>query len=105
MFGAMGSCTTVPYFLITLAEDQAVARIAMRGNREYASGYDFIRGTFQLLDASGDAVWEGTYDLPAPDRDLDITLPDPVTARALRFESLEDESSEPGFAELELFGP
>jgi hypothetical protein len=43
--------------------------------------------------------------LPAPDRDLDITLPTPVRARALRFTSVEDESSEPGFAELELFGP
>jgi hypothetical protein len=99
------TCTTVPFYSITLAEDQEVGRIAMRGNREYASGYDFIRGTFQLLDAAGDVVWEGDYDLPAPDRDLDITLAEPVTARALRFESLEDESVEPGFAELELFGP
>lgn len=99
------SCTTVPFYEITLAEDQEIGRIAMRGNREYASGYDFIRGKFLLLDAAGDTVWEGTYDLPAPDRDLDITLPDPVTARALRFESIEDESSEPGFSELELFGP
>jgi hypothetical protein len=99
------SCTMVPYYSITLASAQLIERIAMRGNREYASGYDFIRGRFSLLDANGDVVWEGVYDLPAPDRDLDITLASPVRALELRFDSLEDESGEPGFAELELFGP
>lgn len=99
------TCTTVPFYTITLASDQLVGRIAMRGNREYASGYDFIRGSFELLDASGDTVWHGTYDLPGPDRDLDITLSTPIKARALRFESRQDESDEPGFSELELFGP
>ncbi len=98
------SCTMTPFYVITLASDQDIQRIAMRGNREYASGYDFIRGRFMLLDEGGDPVWQGEYDLPAPDRDLDITLPEPVRARAFRFESLEDESSEPGFAEIELFG-
>jgi hypothetical protein len=99
------SCTLVPFYEITLAADQEIGRIAMRGNREYASGYDFIRGRFKLLNASDDVLWEGDYDLPAPDRDLDITLPEPVTARALRFESLVDEGVDPGFAELELFEP
>jgi hypothetical protein len=99
------SCTIDPFFTITLAADHAINRIAMRGNREYASGYDFIRGRFLLLDANSAVLWQGDYDLPPPDRDLDITLPTPITARALRFESLADESSEPGFAELELFGP
>jgi len=97
------TCTTVPFYAITLADDQTIGRIAMRGNREYASGYDFVRGKFLLLDASGDTVWQATYDLPGPDRDLDITLPEPVEARTMRFESLEDESDEPGFSELELF--
>jgi hypothetical protein len=99
------TCTTVPFYEITLAEEQLVGRIAMRGNREYASGYDYVRGTFQLFDAAGDEVWGGPYDLPGPDRDLDITLVVPVMARTLRFESLEDESDEPGFSELEIFGP
>jgi hypothetical protein len=99
------TCTTVPWYQITFADPQEVARIAMRGNREYASGYDFVRGTFALLDADGDTLWGGDYDLPAPDRDLDIVLPTPVSGvSALRFTSLEDESTEPGFAELEVFG-
>jgi hypothetical protein len=101
----LASCTTVPWVQITFAEEQAVARIAMRGNREYASGYDFIRGRFSLLDATNTPIWQAVYDLPLPDRDLDITLPTPITARAVQFESVEDESSEPGFGELEVFGP
>jgi hypothetical protein len=100
------SCTTVPWYQITFEDLQTVERIAMRGNREYASGYDFVRGTFALLGADGDAIWEGSYDLPGPDRDLDIVLPSSVEGvSALRFTSLEDESTEPGFAELEVFGP
>jgi hypothetical protein len=50
--------------------------------------------------------WAGDYDLPAPDRDLDVTLGTAVAnARSVRFTSLADESSEPGFSELEVFGP
>jgi len=98
------TCTTKPHYLITFATDQTVGRIAMRGNREYASGYDFISGDFEVIDASGDTLWSGHYDLPAPDRDLDITLPDPIAgARSVKFTSTADESDEPGFAELEVF--
>lgn len=99
------TCTTAPWYQVTFASAQTVARIAMRGNREYASGYDFIRGTFEVLDANDAVVWQGTYDLPEPDRDLDIVLPEPARGRSVRFTSLADESTEPGFAELEVFGP
>jgi hypothetical protein len=103
---SMTSCTTRPWFKITFASAQTVARIAMRGNREYASGYDFLNGTFQVLGASDAVLWEGTYDLPQPDRDLDITLASPVAnALAVNFIGLADESDEPGFSELEVFGP
>lgn len=97
------TCTTKPWFQITFAADQTVARIAMRGNREYASGYDFLRGTFAVLDASDKVLWKGDYDLPEPDRDLDITLPAVDNARKVKFSSLADESDEPGFSELEVF--
>jgi hypothetical protein len=100
------SCTTKPWFKITFPSAQTVSRIAMRGNREYASGYDFLNGRFEVLDASDSVLWEGTYDLPAPDRDLDLTLPAPLSnAVAVRFWGLADESLEPGFSELEVFGP
>jgi hypothetical protein len=100
------ACTTIPWYQITFASAQSVGRIAMRGNREYASGYDFLRGKFEVLDAAGDVLWEGDYDLPAPDRDLDLTFSRAITgARSVRFTSIMDESYEPGFAELEVFGP
>jgi len=100
------ACTSKPWYQVTFASAQTVARIAMRGNREYASGYDFIRGKFEVLDANDAVLWQGTYDLPAPDRDLDITLPTPVKrALSVKFSSLVDESSEPGLSELEVFGP
>jgi hypothetical protein len=59
-----------------------------------------------VLGSGGDVLWEGDYDLPAPDRDLDLMLSTPVAnALSVRFTSLADESSEPGFSELEVFGP
>ena len=100
---SMTTCTVKPWFQVTFASDQTVARIAMRGNREYASGYDFLRGTFQVLDASDKVLWKGDYDLPEPDRDLDVTLPAVDNARKVKFIALADESDEPGFSELEVF--
>lgn len=103
---SMTSCTIKPWFKITFPSAQTVARIAMRGNREYASGYDFLNGKFEVLGVADAVLWEGTYDLPAPDRDLDLTLQAPVpNALSVRFTGLADESDEPGFSELEVFGP
>jgi hypothetical protein len=100
------TCTTKPFYQITFADAQTIGRIAMRGNREYASGYDFISGKFEVLDDGGAVLWSGDYDLPAPDRDLDITLPEPVSnARSVKFTSTADESDEPGFSEIEVFAP
>lgn len=103
---SLASCTTVPWYQITFASAQSVARIAIRGNREYASGYDFVRARFEVLGSGGDVLWGADYDLPAPDRDLDLTFATPVAdALSVRFTSLADESTEPGFSELEVFGP
>lgn len=103
---SLATCTTVPWYQITFANEQTVARIAMRGNREYASGYDFLRVKFEVRGNAGDVLWEGDYDLPAPDRDLDLTFATPIAnALSVRFTSLADESDEPGFSELEVFGP
>lgn len=103
---SLPSCTTKPFYQVTFPQPQTVGRIAMRGNREYASGYDFLRGRFDVLNADGIALWSQSYDLPAPDRDLDIFLPAPIAgAAAVRFTSEADESDEPGFSELEVFAP
>lgn len=100
------SCQRVPFFLITFPSPQAVGRIALRGNREYTSGYDFFRARFEVLGAEGAVLWSGAHELPEPDRDLDLTLPTPLTGvTAVRFTSERDESEDPGFGELEVFAP
>ena len=100
------TCTTVPYFQVTFPTAQTVARIALRGNREYATGYDFVEGWFELRAADGSTLWKGDYVLPEPDRDLDIVFPTPMAgAASVRFTSISDQSTEPGFSELEVFGP
>lgn len=100
------SCTSVPWFKVAFPAPQIIQRIALRGNREYQSGYDYVAGTFDILGVGDAVLWSASYNLPAPDRDLDIVLPIPVTgAHAVRFTSREDESIEPGFAELEVFAP
>ena len=111
-FSAVGDCasttgcTHVPTYQVTFPGPQLVARIAMRGNREYATGYDFISGRFDVLGAGGAVLWTTTRLLPDPDRDLDILVSPPVAgAAAVKFTSVSDQSQEPGFSELEVFGP
>jgi len=101
---SLTTCTTIPFFQINFPATQTVSRIAMRGNREYASGYDFIQGRFEVLDAAGGVLWSEERLLPDPDRDLDIPVFPPLAnASAVRFTSLMDQSDEPGFSELEVF--
>jgi hypothetical protein len=100
------TCTRVPFYQVAFPTPQTVGRIALRGNREYTTGYDFLRARFEVLGAGGTVLWSGSYELPEPDRDLDITLPTPATnATAVRFTSERDESEDPGFGELEIFAP
>ncbi len=97
------SCTSVPWISVGFPSAQSVSRIAVRGNREYASGYDFLRARIDVIGGSK-VLWSGSYDLPNPDRDLDITLAAPLPgATSVKFTSLADESDEPGLAELEVF--
>jgi hypothetical protein len=103
---SLPTCTSVPWYRVSFAAPTTVTRVAMRGNREYESGYDFLRGRFEVLGANNAVLWSASYDLPQPDRDLDIVLPTPiVNVTSVRFTSEKDESNEPGFAELEVFGP
>jgi hypothetical protein len=100
------TCTRVPFYQITFPAPQTVGRIALRGNREYTTGYDFLRARFEVLGPGGAPLWSAAYELPEPDRDLDITLPTPIpNATAVRFTSERDESEDPGFGELEVFAP
>ncbi len=111
-FSAIGDCatqagcTTVPFYQVTFSSPQPVGRIALRGNREYMSGYDFIRVRFEVVGAGDAIIWSSAFDLPQPDRDVDVFLSKTLTGvTAVRFVSEADESSEPGFAEFEVFPP
>jgi hypothetical protein len=80
-----------------------VSTIAIRGNRERASSYDFLRARIDIIGNAG-VLWTGSYDLPDPDRDLDISLPTSVAgATSVKFTSLADEGIEPGLSEIEVF--
>lgn len=99
----LSSCTSVPWISVTFPSAQNVSRVAVRGNREYASGYDILRARIDLV-GSGGVLWTGAYDLPDPDRDLDIKLPAPLAGvTSIKLTSLADESDEPGLSELEVF--
>lgn len=113
-FAGKGSCTSwapptcqqIPWFMVTFPSAQTVGRIAFRGNRENAAGFDFIRAKFEVVDGNGGVLWTGTVDLPPPERDFDLNLPTPVSgARSVRVISERDESHSPGIGELEVFGP
>lgn len=99
------ACATLPFYQLTFPAPQTVARIAMRGNREYATNYDFIEGRFDILDVNGAVLWSEDRLLPDPDRDLDILVePRVANAASVRFTSIQDQPDEPGFSELEVFG-
>jgi hypothetical protein len=98
------TCMTAPWYMIGLPTPQTVTRIALRGYRDYAPGYAFIRGRFEVRGEAGAVLWSASYQIPQPAHDLDVVLPAPVAgARAVRFTSEEDESEDPGFGEIEVF--
>ena len=96
---------TTPFLEIILPGDAAVNELRMFGNREFANGFDFFAGIFQLFDNNGIELFNsGEVDLPAPDRDAIVPIPDISGTRRVRFTATADESADPGFAELEVIG-
>jgi RHS repeat-associated protein len=95
-----------PFFQISFQQDVTVTELRMFGNREFASGFDFLAGAFQLLAADGTVLFDsGVVSLPAPDRDVVLPIPSVSGVRRVRFTATADEGTEPGFAELEVIGP
>ncbi len=108
-FTALGDAAnlgTTPFLEVVLPTDATVSELRMFGNREWANGYDFFEGIFQLFDDSGNELFTSEEVLlPAPDRDVTLPIPDVAGVRRVRFTGTDDESNSPGFAELEVFGP
>jgi hypothetical protein len=95
---------TNPFFEIILPGDATVTEIRMFGNRQFAEGFDFFAGIFQLLDEGGLVLFDsGVVDLPAPDRDLSIPIPAIPGVRRVSFTGTDGDGGE-GFAELEVIG-
>jgi hypothetical protein len=100
------TCKTAPWFQITFPSPQTVGRLALRGNRAYTTGYDFLRARFEVLGPGDVVLWSAVHTLLEPDRDLDVVLPMAISgAIGVRFRSEGDESEDPGFGEFAVFGP
>ncbi|MEW6298613.1 MAG: putative Ig domain-containing protein, partial [Thermodesulfobacteriota bacterium] len=99
---------TGAFFEINFAAEVTVRELRMFGNREFASGHDFLSGIFQLFDATGAVLFDsGNVTLPAPARDVTLTLPSAISdVRRVRFTATgyENPSTDHGFAELEIIG-
>jgi von Willebrand factor type A domain-containing protein/PKD domain-containing protein len=96
---------TSPYFEILLPVDATVTTLRMFGNRRFANGFDFFAGIFQLFDAGDQVLFDsGEVTLPAPNRDVELPIPNVTGVRRVRFTATADESDDPGFAELEVMG-
>jgi len=109
------SCGAIPVAEIEFATPKSIGRVAIRGNREYVDDYDFkkvrleIRGpkpTDAGVDsgaALGPVLFTRDVVLPLPMRDADVILSPAVSGASIRLVSLEDESTDPGLAEIEVF--
>jgi uncharacterized protein (TIGR03437 family) len=94
-----------PFYELTFPRDVTVTCIAMRGNREFKDGYDFLAGEFFGYNAANLIInMTGKVNLPAPSRDVDLPGLNWSNVRRVRFEGREDEGPGPGFAEIAIYG-
>ena len=104
-FGDAAHLGASPFFELVLPESAVISRLEMFGNRQSPTGYDFFAGRFELLDATGGVLFDsGVVNLPAPDRDVTLTVPDVGGVVKIRFTATNDEGNSPGFAELVVYG-
>ncbi|RMH16904.1 MAG: DUF11 domain-containing protein, partial [Acidobacteria bacterium] len=103
--GDAANLGTSPFIEITLAAEAEVREVKIFGNRQFASGFDFFAGVVQLFDAAGALLFDsGELELPAPVRDLTVPVPAVAGVRRVRFTATDDQSCEPGLAEIEVKG-
>jgi hypothetical protein len=101
------TCTAPPQLTVFFATAMNIGRIGVRGNREYRTGYNFLRGRLEILGAGDGGARPILHTrrvvLPNPNHDVDVVLSPPVTGNAVRFVSEADQSTSPGLSELEVF--
>jgi hypothetical protein len=78
----------------------------MRGNQgTFATGYDFLTGRLDFLDAAGGLISSRNLVFNRPDGDWAVDLNPPVTnVRAVRLVPGWAESDAAGIAEIQLYG-
>ena len=81
-----------------------VNQVNIRGNREWPD-YDIFAGRIDLFGDDGEILFTADVEKTGQFYDVDFVLPTPqADVRTVRFTSTDDESIEPGLAELEVFG-
>ena len=93
-----------PWFEVELPADATVHSLQIQESSSYPNGYDFLAGSFQVMDGSGVALYSsGGVSLTRGN--LELVLPSPVSgARRVRFQATSWESIEPGFGEFAVVG-
>jgi RHS repeat-associated protein len=96
---------TSDFYELRFARPVSVTSLEMLGNRESADGFDVHSGVFQLLDGSGAVLWDsGNVELPAPTRDMHLTIGRVDGVRRVRFQITASDPLDAGFSELRVMG-
>lgn len=103
--GDAANLGTTPFFEVVFPEDVTVTQLNIRGNREFPNNFEIFQGRYDLYDEADGLLYSEVADLPVPFRDLDLAIPEQTDVRRVRFTLTQDESSSPGFSELEILGP
>ncbi len=101
-FSATNDCKSTkqdPYVEVTFAEDVAVSRVTVLGNREpsWPTGYFSWAGRLELLDKDGKVLVRVKKDAAGEKKDYDFALAEPFgRVRTVRFISTDDDSAHGG---------
>ncbi len=97
-----------PFFEIVFPQDVTVSELQMFGQRNFTNR-SFLAGIFRLFAADGTVLFDsGVVNLPAPNRDVTLAIPDIAGVRRLRFTGTADQGgccgTSTGIAELNVIG-
>ena len=98
-----------PFLEVAFPQGVTVNQLQLFGPRassDIAFGYVVLAGSFQLFDAAGSVLFDsGVVDLPAPNHDATLTIPDVTGVRRVRFTNAPQlVASQSHIAELKVIG-
>lgn len=90
-----------PYIELVFPNPVSIKGVNLKGNREYASGYDIFEGKLIVNSSSGSSNYNVSF--PAPERDFNISFNQTISdVKSIKLEITKDESQDPGLAEFEV---